>query len=173
MAWGTEAIKHAIFVLGLAGLVIAASAVDAAEFRRRATIRTPAALPADAAPVARITPIDRAVVERFIHKLFAAYGANPAATADLLDDSFVDKSRLLDTMSERLPRDAKLSVLGIGSIRTVSQHIEPGDDGNVLVSVVSATVRSQLVFNDPVTGFSRLEGRGDYFIKIRQKAAVP
>jgi hypothetical protein len=68
-----------------------------------------------------------------------------------------------------LPRDAKLRVLGIESIQTLEQTIDvTPDDQQTRISVVTATVRSQLEFDDPVSGFTRLDGTNEFLLRIKE-----
>ena len=127
--------------------------------------------PSGAVKVEKIVPVDRAVVEQAIKKLFAAYRPNSRELENMLADKFRDKSRLLDTITDRVPRDAKLVVVGIQSIRTLTQYMKPDPaTGTMLrVSTVTARVRSQLEYNDAVRGFQRLEGTNEYLLEVRQR----
>ncbi len=152
-------------------LVGAPGPADAAEFRSRNPIMSPAALPAGARPVAEIRPIDRAVVEQAIKRLFAACCTDIAALDRMIADDFVDKSRVLDNIVERFPRDAKMKFLGMNSVQTFNQHIQAASSGggDVLVSTVSAIVRSELQFNDLEVGFVRLPETNEYIFRVEQK----
>lgn len=143
-------------------------AVLAAEFRSRLTIRTPAAPVEGGVKVKRIQPVDRRVIEEIVRKLFESYGFDSRATGDMLDVSFPDRSRLLITMNERVPRDAKLRVLGIQSLRTLDQVLQTdsGTGKTARTSTVTVTVRSQLEFNDGAIGFQRLEGKVEYLLRV-------
>ena len=152
-------------------LVGAAGPADAAEFRSRNPIMSPAALPVGARPVAEFRPVDRAIVEKAIRRLFAACCDDIPALDAMLSDDFVNKSRVLDNFVERFPRDSKLVFFSMQGVQTMSQHIEPGPNGggDILVSRVSAIVRSELQFNDTEVGFSRIPGNVEYILRIEQK----
>ena len=148
----------------------AGSGTHAAEFRSRNLILTPAELPAGAQPVAQTVPVDRAVVEAAVKKLFGAYGANVGALETMFAEDMFDRSRLLDNLVDRLPRDARLTVLGVQAVQTLNQHIEPNPagGGNLRVSLVSATVSAQIEFNDPVVGFVLSTGTAEYILRITE-----
>lgn len=161
-------------VLSLAGLgVLANLAVNAAEFRKRIPIRSPnqilSTAPEGATPVERIEPVDRRLVEAGLRDIFNALTSDPAAFNSYLAPSFTDRNRLSDTLAERLPRDAKLKILAMQGVRTLSQFVQPDPEtgGTITTSTVSATARTQLEFNDSVQGFQRLEGVGEYIIEVQ------
>ena len=56
-------------------------------------------------------------------------------------------------------------------MQTLNQHIEADTDagGDVLVSTVSAVIRSEFQFNDTEDGFSRLDGTAEYIFLIKQR----
>ena len=144
---------------------------EAAEFRSKNTIMTPTTLPAGARRVAQFMPVDRALVEKAVKRLFNACCTDIAALDGLIADNFVNKSRVLDNFVERFPRDGKLILLGMQGVQTLNQHIEtdPEGGGEVLVSTVSVIARSEIQFNDPQTGFTRLPGTVDYIFRFEQK----
>lgn len=152
---------------------IASTDVSGAEFRSRIQIRTPEAAPPGAVSVSSFRPVNRAMVEEGLRKIFAAYGANPAKLGPMLASRFQDKSRLLDSMNINLPRDVKLNLLALEAVNTLRQHVVPGAPGapGTLVSMVNATARTQLVYNDPKLGYQRLEGSADYLLRVRQPMA--
>jgi hypothetical protein len=142
-----------------------------AEFRRANPLPTPELLQQGAAEVARtIEPVSRKRVEAAIRRVFDSYNdMSPAQLEAVLAKSFYDRTRLVDNLVDSLPRDAKLRVLGIGSIQTLEQTIDvTPDDQQTRISVVTATVRSQLEFNDPVSGFTRLDGTNEYLLRIKE-----
>lgn len=152
-------------------LVIAAGAfhsVSAREFRGVKVIPTPGALPEDAKAVAEIQPVDRKIVEDVVNKLM--YGWNRDNMRKYLSNEFFDKSRLVDAIDIKVPRNARLRILSIQGIQTMAQHIQPDASGEEwIVSIVSATVKTQLEFNDAVNGFQRREGTNEYIFRVRQK----
>ncbi len=140
----------------------------AAEFRVIMPILTPKAIPEGAAPVKAIRPIPRKIVTAAVNKLVRAWNSN--ALQQALGKEFYDKSRLTDAMDTKVPRDAKMRVLSIQGIQTLNQFTQTDPEGNtILVSTVSATVRTQLEFNDSVNGFQRREGTNEYIFRVRQR----
>ena len=73
-------------------------------------------------------------------------------------------------MDTLVPRDAILSVQSVQGIQTLQQYLMPADEGEDLVSIVSATVRTQLEFNNPSTGFVRLPGVNEFVLQVTQPA---
>lgn len=163
------ALKNALLI-SLLLCLCPVSIVGAADFRTSTRIMTPTRLPDGARPLSQLIPVDRKVVEKAVKELYDAYSYNPAQIERLLSENFQDRSRLLDSMRERLPRDARLRVLAIRSVQTLGQYLQKGPDGgDVLVSTVTATVQGQLQFNDPAAGFQRLQGTSEYLFRVRQK----
>lgn len=159
-------IGAAVVALGIAG------PSQSAEFRRANPLPTPELLQRGAAgAVARIIePVSRARVEAAIRRVFDTYtNMSPGRLEAVLAESFFDRDRLVDNLTEALPRDAKLRVLGIEAIQTLQQTIDVAPDGRqTRISVVSVTVRSQFEFNDPVSGFTRLDGTNEYLLRIKE-----
>ena len=147
---------------------------QSAEFCRANPLPTPELLQqgaAGAATVARfIEPVSRERVEAAIRHVFDTYSnMSPGRLEAVLAESFFDRDRLVDNLTEALPRDAKLRVLGVESIQTLEQTIEVAPDGRqTRISVVSATVRSQFEFTDAVSGFIRLDGTNEYLLRIKE-----
>lgn len=159
-------IGAAVVALGIAG------PSQSAEFRRANPLPTPELLQRGAAgAVARIIePVSRARVEAAIRRVFDTYtNMSPGRLEAVLAESFFDRDRLVDNLTEALPRDARLRVLGIEAIQTLQQTIDVAPDGRqTRISVVSVTVRSQFEFNDPVSGFTRLDGTNEYLLRIKE-----
>ena len=148
-------------------LIVLAGAGGAQEFRRLSPIAAPDALPADALPVADVVPVERALVERAVHALARAW--NGGDLDELLDDRFVDGTRLTDVIAEVVPRDALLRVLAVEGSSTLDQYLERDGQGRLQrVSTVVVVVLTQIEFDDPVTGFQRLQGRNELTFRVRQ-----
>ncbi len=166
---GSQALRSALMVVALMSLMTAT--VDAREFRRTAPIITPTSAPPGLNPVDKIQPVDRRVIEDAIQKLMDAW--NTGGLENLLSDNFFDKARLLDAIAEDVPRDARIRILAVEGVQTLQQFVGPEDgDGFLLISVVTAIVRTQVEFDDPVLGFRRLEGRGEYVFEITMRAQL-
>ena len=155
-------------------LVALAGAVSGRQFRHITPIAAPAssasALPAGATPVAETRPFTRSEIDPLVRDTLAKW--NTAEMADTLAESFFDQNRLLDAVDARVPRDAKLTVQGIQGVQTLQQYNVPGSGGERgdVVSIVSATVRTQLEFNDPQSGFVRRPGTSEFILEIRTPA---
>jgi len=140
------------------------------EFRRRLAIPSPSQLAPGVRPVANPQPVDRKVIEAGVEQIFAAFSEGGRGIDRLLANDFVNRQRLIDDIGVRVPRDARLRVIAVQSVRTMEQVETTGDDGRpVRISRVVATVRSQLEYNDPIAGFRRLDGVADYIFRIEQR----
>jgi len=137
--------------------------VGGSEFRSFRPIVIPAG---QAMAQANIKPISRALIVKAVNKLVAAWNGN--AMDAVLGNDFYDKFRLADAMNSKVPRDARLEVLSIQATQTLSQKTADSPSGELLLSIVSATVRTQLTFNDPVNGYQRREGTNEYIMRIKQ-----
>ena len=149
----------------LAGITLQA---QARSFRSIQPIAQPGPVPAGATPITAVQPIDRALVEQAVNDVARAW--NSGELSGLLADDFASRSRLLDTIAEVVPRDATLTILGIQAVSTLEQY---RDAEGTLVSTVSAVVRSQIEYNDPVSGYRRLEGIGEWLFRVTQTELRP
>ena len=150
-------------LLLLAGvLASAADSASAGEFRSFHPIGRPAETAASV-PVSR--PVERRVVESAVRDILASWGSS--GFADRLAPGFYDAQRLVDAVDGSVPRDAALRVLAIEGVQTLSQQEIVGEGGIAQRrSVVSATVRTQLEFNDPSLGFQRREGTNELLLEV-------
>lgn len=162
-------------VLCVCLLSLAGSPSQARQFRLLAPIASPAEptanLPKGAVAVEQLQPLSRSDVEPMVRKLIEQW--NTFGMADTLSDQFYDKSRLLDVMDTGVPRDAKLRIQSIQGIQTLQQYIKPDPAGGrgEQISIVSATVRTQLEFNSPTAGFVSLTGTNEFILEITTAAA--
>ena len=71
-----------------------------------------------------------------------------------------------------VPRDAKLRIQSVQGIQTLQQYIKPGSGTSrgELVSIVSATVRTQLEFNSSTAGFVSRTGTNEFLLEITTAA---
>ena len=156
--------------LTLIALVAVAPLAVAQEVRQLNRIATPQALPTlppGARAVTASRPVPRERIEAAVNQVTASW--NTAELAPLLAENFYDKSRLLDALNARVPRDAKLRVLAIQGIQTLNQYLQANPGGTEdLVSRVSVTVRTQLEFNDPTKGFQRLDGTNEIILLVTE-----
>lgn len=123
-------------------------------------------LPEGVVEVSDVQPIERELVDRLAREALAKW--NTPEMADTLAEDFFDKSRWMDNMSTIVPRDAKLRVQSVQGIQTLQQYIVPETEGGPgdVVSIVSATIRTQIEFNDPEQGFITLPGVTEFILKI-------
>lgn len=155
--------------LALSAALLAAFPASAQESRQLNRIVTPDSarrLPLGARAVAAIEPVSAQTVEAAVRQLAAAW--NTPNLPKYLAPNFYGKDRLVESVNRQLPRDAKLRVLGIQSMQTVSQYIQPDGTGELVVSRVSVTVRTQIEFNDPRTGLRRLEGTNEFTLRVAE-----
>ncbi len=179
--------RHKIFLQLLVGtamfcLVLAAAApTEAGQFRSSKRIGGPSAGAAKSAmkkgttPSIKIVrqqyaPIDRGKIESMVRKTLEKW--NTPDFAGTLDLSFPDKAKVVETQEQYVPKDARLRVLSIQSVQTLSQDLEghPGGDG-FLVSKVAVTVKTQMEYVSPSGGFKKIEGRNELILNVRQKLA--
>jgi hypothetical protein len=143
-------------------------AAESAEFRAYNLIPTPKVAPEKTRPVAQFQPVDRAVIEGAVQRFVNTW--NTTAMDEMLDEMFYDRTRLQDNMSSKVPRDARLRLLSISMIQVLDQFVRPDPSGgSVMHSTISATLRTQIEFNDPALGFQRIEGINDLIFEIAQK----
>ena len=126
----------------------------------------PSALPPGARRASTTHPVSPRTVETAVRQIASAW--NTTALRPLLERNFLNRERLLEAL-RRVPRDAKLRVLAIEGIRTLEQWIENREGaGEEYVSRVSATVRTQVEFNDPRGGLQRLDGTNELVLLVRE-----
>lgn len=153
-------------------LALASNPLHARQFRLLTPIASPetqgANLPQGAVPVQQVEPLSRSDVEPLVRDVIEKW--NSGEMASTLSEQFYDKSRLLDVMNTGVPRDAKLRIQSIQRIQTLQQYQVPAENNrNNLVSIVSATARTQLEFNSS-TGFQRRIGTNEFILKITRPA---
>ena len=145
---------------------------QARQFRQVVPIATPkknvASLPEGAQAVEKAVELGRDVVTAAVNDVISKW--NTADMQSTLGEQFFDRARLGDAMDTLVPRDAILSVQSVQGIQTLQQYLMPADEGEDLVSIVSATVRTQLEFNNPSTGFVRLPGVNEFVLQVTQPA---
>lgn len=156
-------------------LLAGAGSLQARQFRLIQPIATPdtsaISIPDGAREVAVVEPITREQLEPHLQKLLEAWGSGQLSGQ--LADDFWDKQRLLDTLDIVVPRDANLRLQSIQGVQTLSQYLQPDADTgrDQRISIVSATARTQLEFNDPQAGFVRRPGINEFILKVTESAA--
>ncbi|MCG8324532.1 MAG: hypothetical protein MI673_03370 [Thiotrichales bacterium] len=169
-----EAMSPGIFIRVVFCLLIVSGTVQAHQFRSLQPIASPTdqqqAVDDHGLNVEQIEPIERGVVENMVSDIISKW--NTPEMAGTLADTFFDKDRLLDSVDNIVPRDAKLRLQSIRGVQTVQQYIEPGQAGErgQRVSIVSVTVQTQLEFNDPTQGFVRRSGTNELILKVSEPA---
>jgi hypothetical protein len=146
------------------------AALWAREFRALAPIPRPDKLPEGAVAIQTTSAVNVKTVETAVKNLASAW--NSQALDSMLDDRFYDKQRLIDSLVEKAPRDAQLQILGIQNVQVLQQFVQPAEadrSGAVRVSRVSATVRTQIEFNDPAKGFQRIQGVNEFILEVREE----
>lgn len=142
--------------------LLAALPADAREARRITAIARPGALPANAQRPAMMVPVARDAVEQAVRAVADAW--NTGRLSELLASDLEGGSRLQDTLTEVLPRDARLTVLAVQGVSTVDQYLQDGKR----FSTVLAVVRTQVEFNDPRAGFQRLDGLNEWYFRVEE-----
>ncbi len=146
-------------------------AAEARELRRLNRIQTPeqsaALLPTGAVRVARVNPVPRVEVERFLVEFAREW--NTGNQGGYVAEDFVDRARLQENQDIKVPRDAVLKVQAVQGVQTVQQARVTTDDGDRrIVSTVSATVRTRIEFNDQTLGFVVLTGTNDFLMEFQE-----
>lgn len=161
------------YLVPLAAALIGLPHVYAQEVRQLNRIATPSTaqkLPPGTRTGASQQPVSAARVEEAVKKIAAAW--NTPNLAPMLADSFYDKSRLVDALSTKVPRDARLRVLSVQGIQTLNQYLQKSASGmEQRISRVSVTVRTQLEYNDPQAGFQRLDGTNEFILLIAEPSS--
>lgn len=163
-------VRHSVTAISAAVVLamFAAAATDAREFRVINPIVTPERIPQNAERIDRLRPVNRKLVEQAVRAMAEAW--NSGRLDPILDpDRFYNKDRLLDTIAEVVPRDARLTVLSVGGVTTLEQYFQPRKGYKHQISVVAAIVRTQIEFTDPEQGFLRLEGRNEFVFEIAER----
>ena len=152
--------------------LVCSSVLHARQFRQILPIATPnksvSSLPEGAIAVEKPQQLDRGTVETAVNAVVSKW--NTGDMQSTLDDSFFDKARLGDAVDTLVPRDATMIVQSVQGVQTLQLYIMPQTEGDDLVSIVSATVRTQLEFNSAETGFVRLPGVNEFILKVSQPA---
>jgi len=145
------------------------STVQAGKFRVVIPITSPqspaATIPENAIPVVKVYPVPRSLVEQRLREILKKW--NTPHMAETLAAEFYDRSRLLDAVDSVVPRDATLRIQSLQGIQTLQQYRLPAANNGAgkEVSIVSATVRTQLEFNGPAS-IELLPGTNEFILKF-------
>jgi hypothetical protein len=164
--------RHTVLIALIAGSLALAAPAAAQEWRQFNPIIGPgvtAPLPAGARPVGDFVPVPRQAVESGVRRVLDAW--NTPQFEQKLSEAFYDKARLGDALDTLVPRDAKIRVLGVQGTQTLSQYVVADPSGlfDTYVSRVSATVRTQVEFNSPQSGFQRRDGTNEIILRVTQR----
>ncbi len=175
---GGMPLSQRAMLLALATVVLTATSLAAGEFRGRRAVPTPSAPPPSASggeihstTTARTVQVDPRIVRQAVEDIYATYTYDNARLRDLFDEVLHDRDRVLDNIATRIPRDAKLSVLGLEAIHTLEQREGrlPAKGGHYRESRVAVLVRGQIEFSDPVAGFVRRRGVSELILKVYER----
>lgn len=165
--------RLAMVVLSL--LSLAVCSVSARQFRQFTPIAAPQSarqpdMPEGARLIENAEPLTRQQIEPLVQEVLSKW--NTSEMIDTLSDKFFDSARLTDAVDSIVPRDAKLRLQSVQGVQTLQQYEIPGQSGErgTMVTVVSATVRTQLEFNSASTGFVRLPGTNEFILEVRSAA---
>jgi len=151
--------------------------LSAQEFRKIRAIRTPnpkrrvlTDLDGNKVkPVQGVKNLSPQLVEKVMRKFIASW--NTSDMQKYLSNSFYQKDRLVDSMNSKLPADAALRLLSVGSHRVIDQGYIDSPNGKVMVSRVAVLARTQVEYHDKNGKLQRREGEQEYTIKIKQRVA--
>lgn len=158
---------HRLPLMAALLLTLAAELVSARSFRDFNAIPAPSLLPENAVSITPLKPLDQQLIRQGIDEILTAW--NRGEIQDVLAEDFVNVQRLADTIITVVPRDARLSLLSLRSHHLLRQyHLKEPGQGSWRVSRVAVTVRLQLTFNDPRTGYQRLPSTSEFILEIRE-----
>lgn len=122
----------------------------------------------DQLPRQQFKPLDRGLIEQHIRKILAHW--NQADFDQYLAKGFQDKDKLIYTITQSVPRDARLRLLAVKGLSTLSQRriAGKGKASQRLQSTVVATVDLQLEFNDPFQGQIRLPHSSQFYLQVTE-----
>jgi len=110
-----------------------------------------------------ISPVPAELVERFVYAVAEAWRGG--ALDAVLAPDFPDRVRVLDELQRGLPVDARLRVLSVGTVQTLSQQRLP--DGRV--SEVLVRVRAQIEFTAEDGRLQQLPTHQEWVVRIAQR----
>ncbi len=159
------------FLVLLSTVYLVGDRVEARQFRQVVPIATPhklkSTLPDGAKAIENPRQLGRAEVTSAVNQVLSKW--NTGELDQTLSDQFFDRTRLTDAVDNVVPRDATLRLQSVQGIQTLQQYIMPGDAGDSRVSIVSATVRTQLEYNDPESGYVAVPGVNEFILKVTEK----
>lgn len=113
-----------------------------------------------------LLPIDKNIIIKEVHRFFDAW--NLGTLDAFLSPDFQDKDKLLDAISDTVPRDAKIRIQAITSSATISADKIEWQDGKTWFTrstTVVVSVDTQLEFTTS-TGFKKITGDNEYTFDV-------
>lgn len=157
-----------IAALMFAGAIFTLGVPEARELREITAIPSPnTPLPHGAVRPDPLVPVDRAVIEKAVNDLVGAW--NGQGLSELIAEDFANSAQLLLVIAKDVPRDATMRVLAVQGIATLDQYVQTMQTGQDRVSIVTATVKTAIEFNDPIQGFQRLEGVNEFNFRVTEE----
>lgn len=143
--------------------------LDPIQRRGEIVIQQNGRLPLEPQLADSLPAFDAEQVRQAVHELAAAW--NTGRLASHLDPGFYNRNRLLETIATAVPKDALLRVVNIRSIQPYDSRVfRAVNDSNRIerVSLVAATVETQIEFNDPQAGWQRLPGTSEFILQVNE-----
>ncbi|MES9881087.1 MAG: hypothetical protein ABW185_09420 [Sedimenticola sp.] len=158
-------------ILWLTLLLIFSAASSAGQFRQILPIVTPEQMgDEERLNLLRysLLPIfDRNNITEAVHQIAVAWGTGELG--DWLSNNFLNRQRLLSTLTLDLPRDARIRILGIRGQRVTAQQVRPSDEGILRTTFAIALVQTQIEFTDPSQGFQRLTADVELALQFEER----
>lgn len=152
----------------LAAVMLLTIEASGQSMRRFEPIPTPEAVPDGQEAVENVAPLDQGAARRAVGQVVEAW--NNGQLGDYIGEDFPDRQRLLDSMDEDVPDDARIRVLGVRSIQTVQQFLgETPDGAGQITSIVAVTADTQIEFNDPARGLRLLRGQNELIMRVTEQ----
>jgi hypothetical protein len=119
------------------------------------------------AAIPGLQQVPRELVEDAVRRIYAAY--NTPDFRPYLSELFYDPDRLAMAIDEKVPKEAKLRLISVNSVQTVSRQPAKDEQGrDTMESRVLVVVRAQMEFTS-TQGFQRREGESELVLRFREK----
>ena len=155
-------------------LVSTSETLQARQFRLLNPIASPQqqapSLPDGAKAVERVQKLERKDIEPLLRDVVSKW--NTSEMANTISDDFYDKNRLMDVMDNGVPRNATLRIQSIQGVQTLNQYTmqNPESGLNEMISIVSATARTQLEYDNSTGTFVNFVGTNEFILKVTTPA---
>lgn len=104
--------------------------------------------------------VERGAIEKALRSILGSW--NTPEFSKYLSQNFYDRERLMRSIEDKVPKDARLRLLALQEVKLLDQKREK----NQVTYIVSANVRTSLEFEDPGKGFQSLVGENELILKI-------